>query len=133
MSITVDSSVDRRIPNPFIEWDTVRGRGDFDAGYINEFALCKNENGEIDEQKRKQFEEDRQHRLMRNQKTSSSSHKRSGQRLSNLKAIQSDDQIAKKARKTRVVRLSSQKQQSKISQIKSQNDMTDMNNFSDKK
>ena len=125
MSITVESPSEHRIQNPFIEWDTVRGRGDFDAGYINEFSLCMNENGEIDEQKRKQFEEDRQHRQMRNQRTCSSTHKRSGQKIYNKKGTVSDDNIAKKARKARVVRFPQQKQQSKICPIKSTGNLDD--------
>ena len=132
MSITVDSSNEHRIQNSFIEWDTVRGRGDFDAGYVNEFSLCMNENGEIDEQKRKQFEEDRQHRVMRNQKSCSSNHKRSGQKNINIKATASDGNIAKKVRRTRIIKVSSQKQQSKVCPIKSTNNLTDFNNSDQK-
>lgn len=123
--MSVESASQRRIQRSFIEWDTVRGRGDFDAGYVNEFSLCMNENGEIDEQKRKQFEEDRQNRLIKSHKSCSSSHKRSGQKNLKIKATASEDNIVRKAKKTRVVKVPPQNQQSKICPIKSTNNLTD--------
>ena len=124
MSMTVESPDSNRPRNTFIEWDTVRGRGDFDAGYINEFSLFMNENGEIDEQKKKLFDEDPQYKLNRDHKASSLSHKRSKPNVNIKKSTASEGQIMKKARKTRTVKLSAKKQ-SKPSQSKSESIIED--------
>lgn len=123
MSILVQSPNNHRIQNSYIEWDTVRGRGDFDAGYVNEF-LYTNENGEVDEQKRKEFEENPQFKLIRTHKSSSSI--RRSRQNPKVKASSSDTQVVKKVRKTRTVKLSSQKQSIQGSQTKSEINISDL-------
>lgn len=105
MSLTVERPPNQRHQNTFIEWDTVRGRGDFDAGYVNEFSLY-NENGEIDEQKKKQFDEDPQYKNVRIHKTSSLGHKRPKNIAK--KSTNSDGQVNKKIKKVRTMKLPQQ-------------------------
>lgn len=71
MSITARTPSSRRTQNNFIEWDTVRGRGNFDDGYMNEFFIFQKENGEIDEEKLKQTKERTQKKIIRKHRSCS--------------------------------------------------------------
>ena len=112
----------KKSANTFIEWDTVRGRGDFDAGYVNEFQ-CFNENGEIDDQKKKEFEENPQYQVIKKHKSCICSHHQSHKSRSKLKAIKSDTQVIKKTKSARTVKLSPNKQPSPGSESKTDQQM----------
>lgn len=103
MSVIMQTPNKHRVQSINIEWDTTRGRGNFDAGYVNEFYFCNSESGEIDEQKKKQMEEDPQYKLIKNRRiTSSSSNKKSNPKFQKKKSTASDSQVTKKAKNPRI-------------------------------
>lgn len=98
MSLTAQTPINRRFHTDFIEWDTTRGRGSFDAGYVNEFSFCMNENGEIDEQKMKNIQENSQHRILKNRRSLSSIKKFRHYSIKIKKSAASGSQVTDKKR-----------------------------------